>query len=216
MKARFFIILLVVLHTYPCLAQTSKGRFIISGNGFLEFSSTKTDINSGISNNGIQFTGPKTIQLDFTPSLGYFVFDNFYVGLAIPFSFFNEEDPTRFVRKTKDWDISIGPQLGYFFGKKKFKPSVRGVIGYGGGKSKMRSDYILSPHSNDNTEKVDYETKYAVLNYEIGGGAAYFFNHVGAIDLFVGYKGVELFERDSDLHSVDRGLSVKIGFLLLL
>jgi len=104
----FSVLILSVLLIPVAQGQfTDRGRFLLgSAVGFATNSSTTSLSNAAE-------TEPKNTQWNVSPSIGYFLFDNFTLGIGLDYTSSSEtragED------KTKDADLLFGPFARYYF-----------------------------------------------------------------------------------------------------
>jgi hypothetical protein len=104
----FSVLILSVLLVPVAQGQfTDRGRFLLgSAVGFATNSSTTSLSNAAE-------TEPKNTQWNVSPSIGYFLFDNFTLGIGLDYTSSSEtragED------KTKDADLLFGPFARYYF-----------------------------------------------------------------------------------------------------
>jgi len=75
----------------------TKGNFIISGGGTIEYSKYKSSDNTEFSRR----------ELSFNPGLGYFIIDNFAIGLNTTFGFSKNG--------VKSYTYGLGPYAKYYF-----------------------------------------------------------------------------------------------------
>lgn len=157
-------------------AQTERGSIFIGGNSKLDFST----------NSNIEKSGSDTYQLDFSPRVGYFIFNGMVVGLQIPI---------QYVKETSDYSsdeahsVGIAPFIRHYWSSAKIKPYIDASIGLGVIKSNYTltsgSFYSSSSHTSKNelminfgvglaywiTKNVSLESglKFNYTSYDFGG-----------------------------------------------
>ena len=149
-----FSFLMVATFTH---AQTSSGSLMFGGG--IDFSSRSRQ-----SNNQNDYS-----TITFSPSVGYFVSDNFAIGLG--FSVENEKsgtDPNRMVQTS----FGAGPFARYYFFTSNEQFAIFGQAGLSlaSGKTKISGGNV---------------TKYSSTSFSIFPGAAYFFNEHWAVELSI-------------------------------
>lgn len=159
---------IVVLGFTFANAQTEKGKWLVSGSTSLSFGSSNTTFKA---DNGQTEDGPKTSSFNVKPAVGYFVAENFTIGLAADFSSDTTKDDGD---KSTTSSVSIIPQVGYYFGKSKVKPFLNAGLGFA---SVSTSDSDISPSGTA---------------WGINGGVAYFVSKSVSFDFSVGYQSVSL------------------------
>lgn len=135
MKKLIFVLTIAFFGTIT--AQTEKGSVIISGQTNLGFISNSVKYKSS----GQTYDGPKTNTFNISPSVGYFVADNFAIGLAIDYKStttklsnninpFDPNDPT-YSNVTKETvnTITFIPNASYYFSQGKTRPYLSAGIG---------------------------------------------------------------------------------------
>lgn len=182
-------------------AQTEKGKILVGGQSSLEFTTYKS---SGVTEYTSGDNG-KSRYLDITPQVGYFIANNFAVGLETPYSFSKEIDgDDSYITSS----FVVVPFVRYYFGKTKVKPYLHGGIGPGWGKTKseiyMGSDYNVSTN---------------LLAYELGGGLGVFVNEHVSVDFGLGYGNASSKWTDSsnmNRKDIVKGIDATIGIVVCL
>lgn len=103
---------------------TERGNFMFgSALGFASNTST-------ISQAGNQGDGPRSFQWNLAPHIGYFLFNNFTVGIGLDYTFSREQQPNE--DKNDDSDLLFGPFGRYYlpFGNDK-AVFLEGNFGFG-------------------------------------------------------------------------------------
>jgi outer membrane protein len=126
MRRIFFIATLLLPLTL--FAQTEKGKWIF-------FSGT--DLTAVFGKNTVKYDGNdlteiKTSSFELNPGAGYFIADNFALGITAPLSFSKNGYSTYEARESTYGASLFGR---YYFGKADFKPFVTAEAGYLASKS---------------------------------------------------------------------------------
>jgi outer membrane protein len=127
--------------------------------GGISFSSTKYQANDDA----------KTSSFSFTPQFGYFVADNFAVGLGLGLSTDKQDNGVN-EQKISSWSVQPFARYYMFTSSDKFAFFGQAVIGFGGGKT-TNTAVADGPKTTD-------------LGIFIQPGFAYFFNEHWALDLY--------------------------------
>ena len=112
MKNIFSLTLVFTLFTtFTILGQPlDKGNFLLGSTvGFSTSDSKVTKTEDGVE---VPANGPTALQVSVAPNVGYFVFDNFALGLGFDYTFSSVEQPD--LDKTDDSDLLFGPFLRYY------------------------------------------------------------------------------------------------------
>ena len=198
------IAILILMVSQWAFSQTEKGHFIFSGNTSAEFSNTKRTNGS---------SEVKTTSFDVNPTLGYFVKDNLFLGLAGNFEFTRYKNNQSFIQKTTL--TVLMPAVGYYFPLEgKIKPFVSGSFGLATLKSVYTNNYepIFGDPAFSNSETI----KYNGLAYTISGGASYFVTNNFSLDAQLSYNYVNLEQKDTDYYEKNSGIGFRIGFSVFL
>jgi hypothetical protein len=179
MKKALLSLVLVSIFASSFAQFIEKGSVI--ANGSFSFYSTK-----------FKESEYKYMGFEIMPWAGYFVADNFTVGLMIEFDFAKIEGEDSFYGTTvnKNTDILVGPVLRYYLDNGFF---VHGDVGFG--KSKSKYEY-------DNDSYPDSESEYDITQIRIGIGYAFRITDTVFFDPIVGYKtSTEKYESGDDTES---------------
>ncbi|MBD0256018.1 MAG: porin family protein [Cytophagales bacterium] len=164
--AKSLLFALLGLSAFPLAAQTAKGSWLMGGNAHIRY-----QIDGGRSH----------WNTDLNPSAGYFVGNNFALGLGVPLAFsFWKTRPSAYVgtfvngqavelTRTVNSEIGLTLLVRGYFGKGKFRPFLQAQPGF------MRQ-----------ASKVEYRTlperRYSQSSLVVSGGPglSYFItDHVG-------------------------------------
>lgn len=164
------ILLSALLISFTNLAQTEKGSYYLSG-----LSNANFNLNRGFyytEEQGLEANNIKQTQVQVGLSGGYFIVDNFAVGLIVNAarskrfsgSLFNQE-ATNYLNQS----ISVGPSFSYFFHKESnWRPFVSTSVRYG----RTRIDF----------EQFNATSKAKNLNIGLNAGIAYFISENWSIN----------------------------------
>ena len=116
-----FFLLAVHLHAQQ---YTQRGNFLIGS--AVGFSSNTSNIAQG----GAKGEGPESFQWNIAPHVGYFLFENFALGVGLDYTFSREKQPNK--DKNDDSDLLFGPFMRYYlpFGGDK-AVFLEGNFGFG-------------------------------------------------------------------------------------
>ncbi len=154
MKQKCLLIaVMLMIFSMVTVAQTEKGKIIVSGSSRLNFSSESSKVEVDGEQMGEK---EKTTEFGLNPMVGYFFMDNLAVGLSLDFTTgkYDEEKIT---------SLLIGPAARYYFLEDKIRPFVQAEVLIG-------------------SEKWD-DSKYNSFSYGAGGGVAFFLNEFISLDL---------------------------------
>ncbi len=123
--------LLLLFFCSAAFAQTEKGTFVLSGKTDLNFLFSKTTIGT----DSIETGKLKSNQYGFTAGVGYFIANNFSLGIYGTWLYNYSESETldnpSFRYKNIVQSYTLLPQFSYYFHVEgKLKPLVGGGIGY--------------------------------------------------------------------------------------
>lgn len=200
--------LLFFLGAASLSAQTEKGRWTIGLHNFspvlqleetpvqtsglgIYFGNLKSESDFGEENVGV-------FELGLGASAGYFVANNFSIGLNLNTHYFKaEEDELEFKRSI----FLIGPDVRYYLPvKQNLSVALHGGLEFG----KLNQEF----------DNIDLD--YNVLRLGLGAGIAYFISPNVSLDAGLGYDfmklNLEIQGEDSDTKF--SGLTVQLGFSL--
>lgn len=210
--ATAIIIIIMAIGTSLQAQQTYKGKFIIGGDCSLNFTSLKSITKS----DGEEYDNGKTSQLNFSPSVGYFINENLVVGVTLPLSFEWQKDFS--YDKESIISLALAPKVRHYFSSGNIKPFVEASIGIGKAFNHFEGQ-SWNIYSND----IDETIKMNLFLYDVGGGVAVFLNQYVALDFRLGYgymsaKYTEDYnsENNTDTKNITKGLQTHIGFSITL
>lgn len=148
----FAIIAILVLFTTTVKAQTAKGNMVIGGS-FRFSSNTQQTTNDDL----------KSSSFGISPSFGYFVSDNFAVGVNGGFNSIN------YSNDDKQTSFNFGPFVRYykFIADDKFAFTADAGFGFGSGKY---------------DSELNVDSKTSSFNLYVSPGFAYFFSPKWSLD----------------------------------
>lgn len=196
------ILMIVVLAVFSIksLAQTEQGKTIISGQSSLSFLFAKQKSKSDNGEN----EGPTQSELKFSPQIGYFVFDNLALGIAVPVEFSSLKFEDSYSQKSTL--IAVAPFITYYFGNSNVKPFLQAAAGIG------------TSNSQEEYSGNEYENKYSVFLWNVSGGLAVFINEYVSFDFGVNYNSTSLKNKEDNsqnVRSITSGIGVNLGFSIL-
>jgi len=149
-------------------AQTKSGNMMLGGG--INFSSTK-----------VKGSDDKQNSFGFTPQFGYFVADNFVVGLGLSLTSRKTEQGNN-ENKVSGWQVAPFARYYKFTSNDHFAFFGQATIGFGGTKS-TNTAIPDGPKTSD-------------MIVAISPGFAYFFNEHWALDLY--FQGLTFESQDPD------------------
>jgi hypothetical protein len=172
MNAKKSLLLVVLLNTVLGLAQaqfTDRGRFMLgSAVGFATNNSTITRSDQN------DVSEPRNSQWNVAPSVGYFLFDHFALGIGMDYTSSSEQNEGE--EATNDNDLLFGPFLRYYipFGDKAI--FLQGNFGFGNSTDNL---VLGGVRQRINTN---------ILAYGAGPGFTIFSNDAIGIEALVKYN----------------------------
>lgn len=190
------------------VAQTEKGKFLISGKTGTDFSwvNTKTKSRFGTSET-------ETSRFEISPTAAYFVSDNLFIGLTSLYSY----EHTNFnLTSTESTGLfALMPTVGYYFvTETKFRPFISGGIGLVNSKYTFRGTPI-NPLDPSLTNSFTIKSNGFAAN--IAAGVSYFVAPNISFDGQVAYNYMSLKDKNlSDVKTTSSGIGFSFGFSLFL
>jgi outer membrane protein len=196
-------ILVVTFFVTTTFAQTSKGKFLLSGSSSFSITTTadkwKSDNGDGVND--------RTTAVSLTPMAGFFVIKNLAVGLELQvgLSSTKKDEPAD---KTMVTTFTAAPFARYYFGAGKIKPY--GHVSIGGGTRKYKSDPVTGATTTD---------KNGIMTFQVGGGIGIFLNDNVSLDLGLNYsyystKAKE--NNDPNYKNIDGTIGLYAGIVVIL
>ena len=113
MKRSTLIISVIILMSCGMLSAQilDQGNFILGST--LGFSSSNSKVSLLSTNVDEKGNGPSSLQISVAPKVGYFLLDNFALGLGMDFTFSSLKEPN--ADRTDDSDLLFGPFFRYYF-----------------------------------------------------------------------------------------------------
>lgn len=191
MKKLFVLAISFGLFSVISFAQTEQGKVVLSGSADLSFSSNKSQLQYDGEAMGDKAT---TTKFSFTPSVGYFIFDNLALNIGMEFESEKQGD-------MKSNSLIVGPGLRYYFGTSNIKPFLQGDLMFGSSTSEDGED----------------ESTASVMGYDLGAGVAVFLNQHIALDFGLGYASATFTsDEDSKLKFKSEGVVFVAGISVYL
>ena len=172
------ILLIFLILTASLYAQFEKKTFGINGNILFSTGQTHTKIVN--TNMDVLETKREFTNFSLTPSVSYFVIDNFSLGLILTYNNSLTEysmvgslgDPSESTSR----GIQLGPELRYYFKYYQIYPFILGSYQYGLNKNK----FTPSPSNNDSE-------RYSLHVYRLGVGLSIFITDDVAVESIFAY-----------------------------
>lgn len=166
-------ILIFLLSIVVSTAQaqfTDRGRFMLGSAVGFATNSSKTSFD----NSSTEDSEPKNTQWNVSPYIGYFLFDNFTLGIGLDYTSSSETRAGE--EKTKDSDLLFGPFTRYYipFGDKAL--FLQGNFGFGNSSDNLT---VNGANQNINTN---------ILAFGIGPGFTIFSNDGIGLEALVKYN----------------------------
>mgnify|MGYP006286550753 CR=1 FL=1 len=218
-KITILAISLITINFGLLQAQTNQGKVLLGVSSTLSLAGTGSDLmNLGYSSvkyksdaDGFEESVPdKMTSINLLPKVGYFVADNFAIGLVLNIALSstkNGEDNDKYSQTL----LSVGPFVRYYIPTSKVLPYFEISGSFGAINNKY--DY------SDNSNWEDDEYKSSVMSIGGGVGLAAPLGERVTFDVLAGYnsltvKGKE--DNDDNDRTVIGTIGLKIGFTIML
>lgn len=186
MKKNLLLLPVFLLMLMPALAQTDQGSWLMGGSAGLDYT--------------VQASS-KIFNASLSPQTGYFLADNFAVGLRLPMGLQNNitqnisAGGVESENRTLTYRAGIGPFVRYYFGKSAIRPFVNAGTDYQFARTRIAVN-------GSEQVRISTEDSYSVFG---GVGMAYFISQFVGLESQLGYT----YFRSSELNKYSRlGLSV--------
>jgi outer membrane protein len=206
-------------------AQTEKGTIIIGGKTGLDFTTTKVKFKS----NGTTSEGPKTDSFNISTNLGYFVANNFALGMNIDYNSSRTKEYGEIVlfgsnstqpgpsMGTKDSQesqtvLSFVPNATYYFSKGKIRPYLG--AGLGVASIKFRGFSLTKEINGEKYTKYEETNKNTGFVWATNAGVLFLISNTVGIDLGLGYANYSFKEDGVKTSSSSFGGNVGINIFL--
>lgn len=210
------IIVLLIVSAGIVHAQTNKGNTIVGISTTLNLVSNSSELmNLGFSTvkyksdaDGYQEPdADKMTNINFMPKIGYFLVDNFAVGVDFSLALSIEKDGTDNDKNTQTI-ISAGPFLRYYIPTSKVSPYFEVSSSFGSSKYKYISD------TWDNSE-----SKSGIMSFGGGIGIAAPLGNRVSMDVLAGYNSLTIKDKENNTDNdriVVGTFGVNLGFTVIL
>jgi len=182
----FILPLVMACLCLPLRAQTDQGSMLVGGSASLDYTVQ--------SNN-------KVFNASLSPQGGYFVIDNFAVGLRMPLGLQSisskaaASSGSEIESNTLTYRVGIGPFVRYYFGKSAIRPFVNGGADYQYSRTREKDSF-------SEQRRVQRQDSYSVFG---GAGMAYFISQFVGLETQLSYT----YFRSDELNKYSRlGLTV--------
>ena len=199
------------LFTTP-VTFTKKGNISLSFLTRLGFITEKNEPGNG----GSSLDGYESgyYNFDLLPKAGYFITDNFIVGLFADLELYNNKQKSEAVYGYKGKTLITGPFLRYYIPVSKLViPFAEAQAGFGFDTYTSRSDL----------SSAWIKKKAGLISCRAGGGIAFFLDNGLGLDMFLGYQwdsnhfnDVNTIERSIDRKSEHNEFTMQLGLSLLI
>jgi hypothetical protein len=200
---KFKYLFLISLFTFFTNAQTEKGKFIFSGNVGFSYTSVKT------STENTNEQDVKTFSI--RPTVGYFIVNNFYVGLLGSYS--STSQSTNNNLSDDSSLFLIGPQAGYLFKTKGIaKPFIAGSYGYAS-TTRTFETYIIDPIIGNRSTTDTFSGRF----FSLSTGVALFIDKHVSFNLGVELSAVTFNQNNVNSQKLgNSGIGFLFGFSVFL
>lgn len=215
-KIIFLIAVICTFNTSSLKAQFEKGKRLIgvssnlglagSGSSLLTIGYSKSKVKTSVNNYG-NSSGGGTFSFNLLPKFGYFVSNNFAIGLDLTLAL-NMENDKAFEGKNTTFLINVGPFMRYYVPTNNVRPFIEGSAAIGKFMYKSESNYFEDSESTSN-----------VSSLGLGVGVAIPINEKAMFDVLASFSSFS--EQDTDDHLgkiryITSSLGLKLGFIILL
>jgi len=110
---RFYVSLIVSSFLFNIIGNAqvlSKGNFVIGTT--MGFSTSDSKVSLESTNSNAEGDGPSATQISFAPNIGYFVVENFALGIGMDYTFGSVKEPN--LDEVTDSDLLFGPFFRYY------------------------------------------------------------------------------------------------------
>ncbi len=192
------LLIILLVSTLNVFSQTEKGNFFIGAGTSLDFSALK----SQYSNEDWEGEEVSTSSFEFNSRVGYFLANNFTVGIDFLKTSAKEKDDGDVYKSNT---FAIGPFARLYFGKNKIKPFIHSGFGWGKNVEKFDASNV---HYSD--QKVDAN----LTTFDAGGGVSFFISPRLALELsFLYGSATSKFKtlQNQDAQNKVNGIASSIG-----
>lgn len=218
-KLIFSIALLSVIVVTRTSAQTSQGRMLVGASSALSLLGTGSELMTigytttkykSDANGYEEPEADKTISFNLLPRVGYFVADNFAIGLDLNMALSSQKDGES-DDQYKQSLLSAGPFVRYYIPTSRVLPflEVGGTLG--------QLTYKYEP--GDNIWDDESESKLNIFTIGGGAGAAFLMGERVTFDALLGYYSLTYKDADDndDNNRIVMGtLGLRLGITVLL
>ncbi len=206
------VVIIVLCSVHSLRAQTEKGKLFLGASTNLSIvkNNMKWETDEDDGDLG------KTTSIELKPMFGHFVSQNLVVGVELPISYnksIDEDD-----MKSQTTIIAMEPFVRYYMGSAKIKPYVHAGVGIGRRAEKYDQEGYYS-YNGVYKSGSSVDSTYAIFLYEVGGGAALFFNKYISLDVSLGYVHTSYKENEgngNNYRNIVSGLGFQAGFVFTL
>ncbi|HAD13370.1 MAG TPA: hypothetical protein DCF33_13145 [Saprospirales bacterium] len=193
----FSLVLLFGIFSQSVFGQfTDRGRFMLGSAVGFATNSSKTSFSTP----GTEGEEPQNTQWNVSPYIGYFLFDNFTLGIGLDYTSSSETRAGE--EKTKDSDLLFGPFTRYYlpFGDKAL--FLQGNFGFGNSSDNLTVD---GTNQNINTN---------ILAFGVGPGFTIFSSDGIGLEALVKYNYAKS-QFDLDIQGVKTTTTTKTNQIAL-
>ncbi len=225
-KVSLLVSILFILNGSFLSAQTGKGKILIGVSSSLSVAGTGSDLMSlGVSNTKYKSDASssgssendKTTSINFLPKVGFFVADNFVLGIDLSAAVSNDEYKTTYntsvlTVKSNRLMISAGPFIRYYVPTGHVMPYFE----IGGSLGTVIDNYSVTGSYNGNANQED---KSGILSVGGGVGIATLLGDKASFDVMLGYNSMTVKDKKDNPdneRTIMGTLGLKLGFIIYL
>jgi len=164
--------LALIVCSLSVTAQTSKGSFMIGGNGTVRFN-----------NNSLDGRPYKSSSFSISPTAGYFIVKNFSAGLSLPTEFFWSKvtGPSSSEEyKGNSFSMGVAPFVRYYIPIKSWFVVTEWTYGWYYSKNSSES---VDQNGNVNSSEASWHNR----RYRIAAGPSFFLSPYTSIEILANY-----------------------------
>ncbi len=216
---KFFILIAILIGNISLVkAQTNKGNLLVGVSSTLSLAGTGSDLitlgyttskNKSDASGFEEREGSKVLSLNVLPKAGYFVADNFVVGLdAVLASSKRTEGENENEYRNTLW--SVGPFARYYIPTETVIPflEIGGTFGSSNDKAEI-----------EGWHEEELEFKSSILGFGGGAGIAVLLGNNVTFDVMAGYNSLRVKEKENNPdnnRTVTGTIGLKVGITILL
>lgn len=199
MNKALVLVIALILGISNVFAQTQKGTFLLGAGTNFDLSF----LSSQVSTESYDSDKVKNNSFEFTPRVGYFLLNNFVVGIDFVISNASQKEDGDVYKSNT---FAAGPFARIYIGQKNIKPFIHGGLGFGKNTEEYNSSYAGYP---------DDKVKSDLITYDVGGGVSFFLSPKVSLELAIAYGNATSKYKtyyNEDAKNKITGIDSSIGF----